>query len=280
MWPRASALILATLGVSCGLEPMSFAFTEGCEETYRMQVWESGDTTGPPDAEYLFALGTKSTRRAELRWSESRGPLRVRSRSLDLSPRRVGPAAPDAACRDRTIDPFEDFVALTFPQLNRENSQAWTGAMISGDGTTCEHPGSCCAALACGLGGEVEPRSEAFSHCQLGSWREERELGNPRPALRSSWENGQKGSQMARAERFVEFNAHRGRPVRARIDLWPAPGRQRHVEIVALDACNGIQPLATDPGAQERLAQIAAWAPPSEDGQRERRTKADGQDRH
>lgn len=201
---------------------------------------------------YRFELSPASETRAQVRWWPESDADASRTRSLDISPTRIGPAAPDAACRDRVHDPFEDFVALTFVRFDPEvRGPTWRGEAVSGDGQTCATPGRCCAPLACGTMPENEPSTGAPApSCQLGHWREERDPPTSETGpltLRSSWENGRTGPQSTRTTRFVDFNATAGRTLRSRVQIEFGDGRDaRDIEIVALDRCNGIQPLVGD----------------------------------
>lgn len=212
-----------------------------------MQIWE-GPTSGEASARYWFLIESRDDEGARVRWREATDPAaETRLRTLDFAPAQIGPGAPDAACRDQTYDPFEDFVSFAFVRLDPEAKRAssWPGHPVRGDGRTCAAPDSCCAALTCGPVRDVEPNAAG---CQLGRWLEERVAGAARPGLvrlHSTWSNGLDGELGASAERFVDFDAHSGRTLSARIEIHPrGASRVRHVQIVALDRCDGIQPLA------------------------------------
>jgi hypothetical protein len=240
-----------------------------------MQVWESETTDSSPtrfDAEYLFAIIPEDETRATVWWTDSSsmpGSAATR-RTLDLHAQHVGPAAPDVACRDRLHDPFEDFVSITFPRFDgraREAGDSWTGSPVLGDSSSCRAPDSCCAALACGSPQPRDTAPDARPSCDLGSWRESiRGYGSglnlDLAELASDWWIGPKVAPLARASRFTDFDPISGRVIRVHFESEiAASARHRHVEIVALDACGGIQPLASDPASRERLARLSSHGP-------------------
>ena len=212
-----------------------------------MRVW-TGVESGEPDSSYWFAIDELRQTQARVRWADASEPTKIRTRTLDLADDQLGPAAPDAACRDRVHDPFEDFVSLGFVRFDPEGASgrtSWAGHQVRGDGSTCREPSRCCAALSCGPVREVEPNAAG---CQLGHWREKRGPATDGAVLielESSWSNGQKGSISASARRLTKFNARAGRTLEARTEIRAhGEAATQSVQIVALDRCDGIQPLA------------------------------------
>lgn len=234
------------------------AFYNRSEEHSRaLMAWAPGEGGTPQVRFFSEDAGVKSLRDPKA----SRQDLR---RALEGDGSWLGPAAPDAACRDRSWDPLEDALALGFVQLPGHRvtpGQSWFGAPVRGDGTTCSARDACCSLGACL---DAEQGRDRSSACVVGPWRErlERVQGGEATIL-SRWDDGRPGDRGARAERQVVFDVERGRVRSAEIELsHPFLGVRREISIRALDRCRGLQPATEDPAALTRAQALFEYKQP------------------
>lgn len=172
--------------------------------------------------------------------SSGRELLREWAASAEL----VGPAAPDAACYERSWDPVEDALALAFPQLPGRRvrvGEVWRGARVEG---RCNR--SACVDPDNGAGGAAAHERP----CATMSWRERLDglytlagAGGEVTTvaqLAGFWSDGQPLDKGVWSERTVLVDVDHGRPLRAEVFVHHNfTGIERHVVIDAVDTCPG-----------------------------------------
>jgi hypothetical protein len=157
------------------------------------------------------------------------------------SARGLGPAAPDAACRNRSWDPIEDALALGWPWLDPRKLQvgdSWTGARVEGR----------CNETACLTADGVAGPKAHERACVTASWNERLvalvDVGWHRfAAVESTWRDREdleeiEGGTLTTRSALISTDS--GRLARARVVVehrWS--GIRREVRIDSIDACPG-----------------------------------------
>lgn len=191
------------------------------------RTWPTGPVPhGEVDAGQLLFRGPKTAGRELLReWA--------------LSATTLGPAAPDAACYERTWDPVEDALALGWPALPGRVvrvGEAWRGARVE---ARCNRA-ACVDPETRGGGPEAHERP-----CATPSWRERLVglyvLGDRTVAqVTSLWTAGHASDTGIWSERTALVDVASGRLVRAEAFIHHNfSGIERRVTVDAVDACPG-----------------------------------------
>ena len=290
---RAEATPTAGAGAGAGVSPgegamrLAYAPPSSCIAVYRVQIDESFSIPGygdyynrsPEHSISYLAYGvdaSDATRSRVVLVSDDAG---VRSQTkreptpqssahaLHASSTLMGPAAPDAACRDRSWDLIEDALALGFPQLPpwpvRVGAE-WTGAIVEGDGTTCSAREVCCSLAACL---DDEHRRDRTRPCTSPPWTERLNAspyaGGEMVEISSTWSDGRSPGAASEAQRSVRFDVSRGRVREAKVSTQhPFLGVERTIEVLALDDCDGARPVVDDERGRARA--LAAFSEQSD----------------
>lgn len=201
---------------------------QSCRQIYRIDIdYDRAPMNEEPSTSYL-AIGRRmrddaprqtgpvpphTTFPGHLFYEGVRVGPRGTHRDMHVGPTEVGPAAPTAACYERTWDPMEDALTLGWPALTGRPTavgETWAGARVEGR----------CNKTACV---SVEDRSGSLAHdmeCVTDGWRETLvgiyRMGEGHvAAIESSWEDGH-GKTGIWTERRTLVSVESGRPVWSR----------------------------------------------------------------
>jgi hypothetical protein len=190
-------------------------------------------------------------------------------RDFALSAELAGPAAPDAACMERSWDPVEDTLALGWPRLPARlvaRGETWRGARVE---ARCNR--SACVDPQTGGGGA----DNHFRPCATMSWRERLDgiytIGDEHVAQVSSfWSDGHPLGETLASERIAVISVEHGRLLHSQTFVHHGySGIEREVRVDAVDACPGsLVAAGWTPGpaiiaARDALV-AAAMAPPTD----------------
>lgn len=204
----------------------SFFVISGPREGERM-TWPSGPV--PKDRVFSGRLTFQGPR------TQDRPVLRDFALSAELA----GPAAPDAACMERSWDPVEDALALGWPQLPARlvaRGETWRGARVE---ARCNR--SACVDPQTGGGGA----DNHFRPCATMSWRERLDglytIGDEMVAQVSSfWSDGHPLGEALSSERSAVISVEHGRLLHSQTYVHHGySGIEREVRVDAVDACPG-----------------------------------------